>query len=68
MVWLSKEVAVSILKGGNNQAIETALDHRIAMSFAIAGLTCESGVTIDDITPVETSFPGFENLLRDMVR
>lgn len=52
------------LAGGNNRAIETALDHRIAMSFAIAGLTSQSGATIDDIQPVETSFPGFENLLQ----
>lgn len=50
--------------GGNNQAIETALDHRIAMSFAIAGLTSRSGTTIDDIQPVETSFPGFSDLLQ----
>lgn len=50
--------------GGNNQAIETALDHRIAMSFAIAGLTSQSGTMIDDIQPVETSFPGFSDLLQ----
>ena len=52
------------LSGGKAKAmIETALDHRIAMSFAIAGLVTKSGLAIDDITPTQTSFPGFENLL-----
>jgi len=55
-----------LLKGGNNEAIETALDHRIAMSFAVAGLASKSGVTIDDMRPVETSFPGFETLLNGL--
>mgnify|MGYP000725322749 CR=1 FL=1 len=52
------------LRGGNNQSIETALDHRIAMSFAIAGLTSQSGARVDDMRPVETSFPGFSELLQ----
>jgi 3-phosphoshikimate 1-carboxyvinyltransferase len=43
--------------------IETALDHRIAMSFAVAGLVTKSGLSIDDIRPVETSFPGFDDLI-----
>lgn len=55
------------LAGGNNRAIETALDHRIAMSFAIAGLASQSGATIDDIQPVETSFPGFGDLLEKLM-
>lgn len=44
-------------------AIKTALDHRIAMSFAVAGLITKTGVAIDDMSPAETSFPGFANLL-----
>lgn len=43
--------------GGATIAAE--LDHRIAMSFAVAGLVSERGVTIDDMAPVATSFPGF---------
>jgi 3-phosphoshikimate 1-carboxyvinyltransferase len=39
------------------------LDHRICMSFAIAGLVSKAPVTIDDIAPVATSFPNFEALL-----
>jgi 3-phosphoshikimate 1-carboxyvinyltransferase len=43
--------------GGATIAAE--LDHRIAMSFAVAGLISNGGVTIDDMAPVATSFPGF---------
>ena len=49
------------LKGGG--VIETHLDHRIAMSFAVAGLASREGVTIDSMEPVATSFPGFEAML-----
>lgn len=42
------------------------LDHRICMSFAIAGLVTGSPVTIDDMAPVATSFPNFERLLEDL--
>ncbi|WP_183953653.1 3-phosphoshikimate 1-carboxyvinyltransferase [Sphingobium fontiphilum] len=49
------------LPGGG--PIATHLDHRIAMSFAVAGLASRNGVTIDDMRPVATSFPGFAPLL-----
>ena len=49
--------------GGNNQAIETELDHRIAMSFLVLGLASERPVLIDDMTPVATSFPDFADLM-----
>jgi len=42
------------------------LDHRICMSFAIAGLVSKAPVTIDDITPIGTSFPNFEALLESL--
>lgn len=42
------------------------LDHRICMSFAVAGLVSRSPVTIDDMAPVATSFPNFESLLADL--
>eukprot|EP01013_Petalomonas_cantuscygni_P000992 TRINITY_DN1096_c0_g1_i1.p1 TRINITY_DN1096_c0_g1~~TRINITY_DN1096_c0_g1_i1.p1 ORF type:complete len:450 (+),score=75.45 TRINITY_DN1096_c0_g1_i1:2532-3881(+) len=52
------------LTGGRNKpVIETALDHRIAMSFAVAGLVTTAGISIDDVTPVQTSFPGFQELM-----
>jgi 3-phosphoshikimate 1-carboxyvinyltransferase len=52
------------LPGGG--PVATKLDHRIAMSFAIAGLVSRKGVTIDDMRPVATSFPGFVALLRTL--
>ncbi len=42
------------------------LDHRICMSFAIAGLASKMPVTIDDMAPVATSFPNFEVLLEGL--
>jgi 3-phosphoshikimate 1-carboxyvinyltransferase len=39
--------------------IAAELDHRIAMSFAVAGLASTAGVAIDDMAPVATSFPAF---------
>lgn len=49
------------LPGG--ATIEAKLDHRIAMSFAVAGLVAREPVTIDDMTPVGTSFPTFEAMM-----
>lgn len=52
------------LSGGNTRpTIAAELDHRIAMSFAIAGLNTNGGLTIDDMSPVATSFPIFEDML-----
>jgi 3-phosphoshikimate 1-carboxyvinyltransferase len=49
------------LAGG--ATVASRLDHRIAMSFAVAGLNCLDPVTIDDMSPVATSFPDFEHLI-----
>jgi 3-phosphoshikimate 1-carboxyvinyltransferase len=46
--------------------IEASLDHRIAMSFAIAGLGTRGGLIVDDMSPVATSFPIFEAMLGDL--
>ena len=35
------------------------LDHRIAMSMAIAGMASVNGVAVDSIAPIATSFPEF---------
>ena len=43
--------------------IATHLDHRIAMSMAVAGLASRDGVEVDDTRPIATSFPAFEALL-----
>ena len=50
------------IKGGG--IINTNLDHRIAMSSLILGLISDSPVSIDDAKTIDTSFPGFINLMR----
>jgi 3-phosphoshikimate 1-carboxyvinyltransferase len=52
------------LAGGGT--IATRLDHRVAMSFAVAGLHARAPVALDDFSPVATSFPGFEDVLRSL--
>lgn len=48
---------------GTAHAIAACLDHRIAMSMAIAGLVSRIGVEVDDTRPIATSFPTFETML-----
>jgi len=48
---------------GTAGPIATQLDHRIAMSMAVAGLVSRNGVEVDDTRPIATSFPIFEALL-----
>jgi len=54
------------LSGGG--PVVTHLDHRIAMSMAIAGLASRTGVEVDDTRPIATSFPVFEALLDGLVQ
>jgi 3-phosphoshikimate 1-carboxyvinyltransferase len=49
------------LRGG---VIESMGDHRIAMSFAVAGAVAQAPVRIEDCANVATSFPGFSDLVR----
>ena len=51
------------LRGSANARTKTHLDHRIAMSMAVAGLASRDGVEVDDTRPIATSFPMFETLL-----
>jgi len=41
-------------------------DHRIAMSFAVAGTVAEWAVRIEDTAAVGTSFPGFVDSMRSL--
>jgi 3-phosphoshikimate 1-carboxyvinyltransferase len=47
-------------------AVTTHLDHRIAMSMAVAGLASVDGVLVDDVRPIATSFPNFIALLESL--
>jgi 3-phosphoshikimate 1-carboxyvinyltransferase len=55
------------LRGSANSRTKTHLDHRIAMSMAIAGLASRDGVEVDDTRPIATSFPVFEALLEGLM-
>ena len=48
----------------NQTTINSHGDHRIAMSFAVAGLLC--GMTIEDTQCIETSFPNFSEILTSL--
>jgi 3-phosphoshikimate 1-carboxyvinyltransferase len=43
--------------------VQSRLDHRIAMSFLVMGLSTENPIRVDDGGPIATSFPIFEDLM-----
>lgn len=45
--------------------VDSRGDHRIAMAFAIAGLLCESELTVGNCANVNTSFPGFIDVAQE---
>ena len=47
-------------------AVETHLDHRIAMAFLVMGLATEKPVTVDDSGIIATSFPEFMDLMTSL--
>lgn len=49
--------------GGN---VKSHGDHRVAMSFAIAGTVSRWAVTVEDTGAVDTSFPGFVDCLASL--
>ena len=57
----------AVIDGGAIGAgsVDSHGDHRIAMSFALAGLVAQGTVTIRDCANVATSFPGFVQLAND---
>ncbi|HSC19768.1 MAG TPA: 3-phosphoshikimate 1-carboxyvinyltransferase [Rhizomicrobium sp.] len=46
--------------------IATHMDHRIAMSFLVAGLASRVPITVDDTSMIATSFPEFDALMRSL--
>ncbi len=51
-------------KGG--AMIEADLDHRIAMAFLVLGMVTDQPMMIDDGSPIDTSFPGFADLMNGL--
>ena len=58
----SIEITGGKISGGK---IKSYGDHRIAMSFAVAGLVAQKSITIIDTKNIATSFPTFISLLRE---
>ncbi len=54
----------AIIDGGalGGGEVETHMDHRIAMSFTVAGLVATAPVRVRDCSHVATSFPGYREL------
>ncbi len=50
---------------GGSSAL-THLDHRIAMSFMVAGMASKNPISIDDAGPILTSFPNFLPLMEEL--
>ena len=46
--------------------IASRLDHRIAMSYLVLGMASQKTITVDDGGPIETSFPGFLDLMNGL--
>ena len=42
------------------------LDHRIAMSFLICGMAARQPISVDDASPIATSFPVFTPLMTSL--
>lgn len=53
-------------KGLGGGTVSTHLDHRIAMSFLVFGMASEKAVTVDDRSMINTSFPGFAELMNNL--
>lgn len=51
-------------KGGASIAVN--LDHRIAMSFLVLGMASEEPVSVDDGSAIDTSFPGFVDMMNGL--
>jgi 3-phosphoshikimate 1-carboxyvinyltransferase len=66
MAWAEGDTLV--VRGADRIAggasVETHMDHRIAMAFAVLGLAAEQEVRIDDADMIDTSFPGFVEKMR----
>lgn len=59
-------VAGRARKPAGGARIMADLDHRIAMAFLVLGMAAERPVAIDDGSPIDTSFPGFIDLMNGL--
>ncbi|MDX1742086.1 MAG: 3-phosphoshikimate 1-carboxyvinyltransferase [Ruegeria sp.] len=62
--WSVEGLGIGNVPGGGT--CESFLDHRIAMSFMVMGMGAKSPVSVDDGSPIATSFPIFEPLMASL--
>lgn len=62
--WSVEGVGAGNVAGGATCA--SHLDHRIAMSFLVMGMATQKPVSVDDGSPIATSFPVFEPLMASL--
>jgi 3-phosphoshikimate 1-carboxyvinyltransferase len=60
--WIVQGLGHGKIPGG--ATVASHLDHRIAMSFLVLGMVTQHPVTVDDASPIATSFPVFEPLMQ----
>ena len=58
----------AVIEGGriSGGRVESHGDHRVAMSLALAGTIADGPVVVDDVAAVDTSFPGFAELMQQI--
>jgi 3-phosphoshikimate 1-carboxyvinyltransferase len=65
-----EELEDGLVIGGREKfqssAVQSHGDHRVAMSLAVAGLSTEREITVSDTECINTSFPGFMNMLESL--
>ena len=49
-----------------NEEINSFDDHRIAMSFLIAGIRSKNGIRVKNCKNIETSFPHFKDIMNSL--
>jgi len=59
--WAVHGLGIGKVPGGGT--CESFLDHRIAMSFMVMGMGAQAPVSVNDGSPIATSFPIFEPLM-----
>jgi 5-enolpyruvylshikimate-3-phosphate synthase len=49
-----------------DEEINSFDDHRIAMSFLVAGIRSVKNIKVRDCKNIETSFPGFKDIMNSI--
>lgn len=57
----------AVIQGGplGGGVVDSFGDHRVAMAFAVAAQMADADVVVEDVTNVDTSFPRFDEVVRN---